>query len=141
MIPRLKEQYDKQIVLDLQKKFSLKNRLMVPKIIKVVLNMGLGKDANDKKIVKNCIDDMSLISGQFPIITKFKKEKTQNHIYSQSLFDYIFNQIEFNFREIGQGDVTVNKNMKNLVKTFYNILLKCEKFEKYFLNIAGSFLK
>ena len=73
MIPRLKEQYDKQIVLDLQKKFSLKNRLMVPKVIKVVLNMGLGKDANDKKIVKNCIDDMSLISGQFPIITKFKK--------------------------------------------------------------------
>jgi len=35
--------------------------------------MGLGADANDKKIVKNCIDDMSLIGGQYPVITKFKK--------------------------------------------------------------------
>ena len=73
MIPRLKEQYDKKIVIDLQKKFSMKNKLMVPKVIKVVLNMGLGADANDKKIVKNCIDDIALISGQKPVITKFKK--------------------------------------------------------------------
>ena len=73
MMPRLKEHYDKNIITDLQKKFSMKNKLMVPKIIKVVLNMGLGPDANDKKIVQNCIEDMSLISGQMPIITKFKK--------------------------------------------------------------------
>ena len=73
MIPRLKEQYDKKIVIDLQKKFSMKNKLMVPRITKVVLNMGLGADANDKKIVQNCIEDISLISGQKPIITKFKK--------------------------------------------------------------------
>ena len=73
MIPRLKDHYDKKIVLDIQKKFSMKNKHMVPKIIKVVLNMGLGADAQDKKIVKNCIDDMSLIGGQRPVITKFKK--------------------------------------------------------------------
>jgi len=73
MIPRLKEHYEKKIVSDLLKQFSMKNKFMVPKVTKVVLNMGLGKDANDKKIVKNCIDDMSLISGQFPVITKFKK--------------------------------------------------------------------
>ena len=73
MIPRLKEQYEKKIVNDLLKQFSMKNKFMVPKVSKVVLNMGLGKDANDKKIVKNCVDDMSLISGQFPVITKFKK--------------------------------------------------------------------
>ena len=73
MIPRLKEHYDKKIVFDLQKKFSMKNKLMVPKIIKVVLNMGLGADANDKKVVKNCIDDISLIGGQLPVVTKFKK--------------------------------------------------------------------
>ena len=73
MIPRLKEQYDKIIVENLQKKFSLANKLMVPKFVKVVLNMGLGIDANDKKKLQNCIEDMSLISGQKPIITKFKK--------------------------------------------------------------------
>ena len=73
MIPRLKEQYNKKIVVDLQKKFSMKNKLMVPRIKKVVLNMGLGLDANDKKIVQNSLEDVSLISGQKPIITKFKK--------------------------------------------------------------------
>ena len=73
MIPRLKEQYESKILIDLQKKFSMKNKLMVPKITKVVLNMGLGKDADDKKVVQNCIEDISLISGQMPVITKFKK--------------------------------------------------------------------
>ena len=73
MIPRLKDQYDKQTITNIQKKFSLKNKLMVPRFIKVVLNMGLGADANDKKKVQNCIEDMSLISGQKPVVTKFKK--------------------------------------------------------------------
>jgi len=73
MKPRLKEQYNTQIAQTLQKKFSLKNILMVPRFTKVVLNMGLGADANDKKKLQNCIEDMSLISGQKPIITKFKK--------------------------------------------------------------------
>tara|TARA_B100001123_G_scaffold437596_1_gene570211 strand:- start:317 stop:883 length:567 start_codon:yes stop_codon:yes gene_type:complete len=73
MIPRLKNKYEKEIVGELMKKFSMKNKHMVPKFIKVVLNMGLGLDANDKKILQNCIEDMSLISGQKPIVTKFKK--------------------------------------------------------------------
>ena len=73
MIPRLKNEYEKKIIDDLQKKFSMKNKYMVPKFIKVVLNMGLGLDANDKKKLQNCIEDMSLISGQKPIVTKFKK--------------------------------------------------------------------
>ena len=73
MIPRLKEQYDKIIVGDLQKKLSMTNKLMVPKFEKIVLNMGLGNDGNDKKILQNCIEDMSLITGQRPIVTRFKK--------------------------------------------------------------------
>jgi len=73
MIPRLKEQYEKKIVNDLQKEFSLKNKFMVPKITKIVLNMGLGTNGNDKKILQNCVEDISLISGQKPVITKFKK--------------------------------------------------------------------
>jgi cytochrome b pre-mRNA-processing protein 3 len=44
------------------------------------------------------------------------------------MFDLIFDKVELNMREIGYGDVTVNKNMKFLVKTFYNILLNCENF-------------
>ena len=73
MIPRLKEQYTKTTASNLQKKFSMKNKLMVPKFLKVILNMGLGADANDKKKIQNCIEDMSLISGQKPVVTKFRK--------------------------------------------------------------------
>ena len=73
MIPRLKDQYDKTIVENIRKKFSMKNKLMVPKLVKIVLNMGLGKDSTDKKIIQNCIEDLSMISGQKPILTKYKK--------------------------------------------------------------------
>ena len=73
MVPRLKEEYEKKIIVDLQKKFAVKNKYMVPRFKKVVLNMGLGLDANDKKKLQNCIEDMSLISGQKPVVTKFKK--------------------------------------------------------------------
>ena len=73
MIPRLKTEYQKRIIEDLQKKFSMKSKYMVPKFVKVVLNMGLGLDANDKKKLQNCVVDMSLISGQKPVVTKFKK--------------------------------------------------------------------
>ena len=73
MIPRLKDQYDKRIIVDIQKKFSMKNKLMVPKLVKVVLNMGLGNDGSNKTILKNCIEDMGLISGQKPLMTRFKK--------------------------------------------------------------------
>ena len=73
MIPRLKEQYNKTIVDEIKKKFLMKNKFMVPKFVKVVLNMGLGLDANDKKKLQKCVDDMALISGQKPIITKFRK--------------------------------------------------------------------
>ncbi len=73
MIPRLQEQYNKEIVENIQKEFSMRNKLMVPKLQKVILNMGLGADASNKTILKNCIEDMGKISGQSPIITKFKK--------------------------------------------------------------------
>ena len=56
------------------------------------------------------------------------KEKKDYKIFYQKLFDTVFNQIEINMRELGYGDVTVNKNMKFLVKSFYNILFFCEKF-------------
>ena len=70
---RLKNIYEKEIVAKLMSKLALNNRHDVPKINKIILNMGLGEDASDGKKLKACIDDMALISGQKPIITKFKK--------------------------------------------------------------------
>ena len=72
-MPRLKNIYDKEIVSKLMNKLSLKNKHDVPKIEKIILNMGLGEDASDGKKLKACADDLSLIAGQKPVITKFKK--------------------------------------------------------------------
>ena len=73
MIPRLKIAYEKEIISKLMGKLSLKNKHEVPKFEKIVLNMGLGDDASDGKKLKACVEDMSLITGQKPVITKFKK--------------------------------------------------------------------
>ena len=70
---RLKITYDKEIVAKLMSKLSLKNKHNVPKIEKIILNMGFGEDASDGKKIKACVDDLALIAGQKPIITKFKK--------------------------------------------------------------------
>ena len=73
MIPRLKATYEKEIVSKLMSKLNFKNKHEVPKIEKIILNMGLGEDALDGKKLKSCVEDMGLIAGQKPIITKFKK--------------------------------------------------------------------
>ena len=70
---RLKATYTKEIVAKLMSKLSLKNKHEVPKIKKIILNMGLGEDASDGKKLKACAEDLALIAGQKPIITKFKK--------------------------------------------------------------------
>ncbi len=73
MNSRLKDIYEKEIVGKLLNKLAVKNRHEVPKIKKIIINMGLGEDAADGKKLKACVEDMSLITGQKPIITKFKK--------------------------------------------------------------------
>ena len=61
-------------------------------------------------------------------------------VFNQEMFDLIFNKIELNMRELGYGDVTINKNMKFLVKTFYNILLNSEKYKKMSDDAKNRFL-
>ena len=73
MMPRLKELYAKKIRPELKEKFSFKNTYMAPQLKKIILNMGLGVDGNDNKILKSCEEDLSKIAGQKPVITKFKK--------------------------------------------------------------------
>ena len=73
MIPRLKTLYEKNIVNSLVNKLNYNNKHQAPKLIKIVLNMGLGEDASDGKKIKSSLDDLSLITGQKAVITKFKK--------------------------------------------------------------------
>ena len=73
MIPRLKELYKKEIKNSLKEKYGFKNLNMTPEIEKIVINMGLGIDGNDNKIINSCEEDLSKITGQKPVVTKFKK--------------------------------------------------------------------
>ncbi len=73
MIPRLKELYKNEIKNSLKEKYGFKNLNMSPELEKIVINMGLGIDGNDSKIMKSCEEDLSKITGQKPVITKFKK--------------------------------------------------------------------
>ena len=96
---RLKITYEKEIIAKLMSKLSLKNKHDVPKIEKIILNMGLGEDGSDSKKLKACSDDMALIS-QRPNVTKFKKSisnfKTskvqmpgQSYIKSSKMYEFI----------------------------------------------------
>ena len=70
----------------------------------------------------------------------FKNKSKKHKEFEQKIFDFAFNSIELNMREIGYGDVTVNKNMKQLIKTFYNMLLKCENYSQKKENDKLKFL-
>jgi large subunit ribosomal protein L5 len=73
MQPRLKDLIVKEIQPNLKEKFGYKNLYMGPQISKVVINMGLGLDGNDAKILKSSEEDLANITGQKPVTTKFKK--------------------------------------------------------------------
>ena len=73
MTPRLREKYKNEIIKSLMSKLNLKNSNAVPKIEKIVINMGLGADALDKKKLETCVKDMAAITGQHPLVTRFKK--------------------------------------------------------------------
>ena len=70
---RLYDEYIKKIKPNLMKELDLKNIFSVPELKKIVINMGLGMDASDKKKLEAAIEDLKKISGQMPIITKTKK--------------------------------------------------------------------
>jgi large subunit ribosomal protein L5 len=73
MATRLQEIYKSTIVPALQKEFSYENALEVPKLDKIVINMGVGEAVNDRKKVDAAVADLTLISGQKPVVTKSKK--------------------------------------------------------------------
>lgn len=71
--PRLQAVYDKEIRQALQKQFNYKNAMEIPKLDKIVINMGVGENVADSKTINAAVSDMSLISGQKPLVTKSKK--------------------------------------------------------------------
>lgn len=70
---RLKDQYKNEIVAGMTKKFGYKNVMEVPKLDKIVINMGVGEAKDNAKVLETAIKDMEIISGQKPVTTKAKK--------------------------------------------------------------------
>ena len=75
--PRLKADYEDRIVKAMTEKFGYKNRLEVPKLEKIVINMGVGEATQDKKKVETAASELQQIAGQKPVITKAKKSIAQ----------------------------------------------------------------
>src|SRR3712207_6840753 len=73
MIARLQERYEKEIIPALMEKFGYKNIMEVPKLEKIVINMGVGEAKENQKVLEAAINDLGIITGQKPIITKAKK--------------------------------------------------------------------
>lgn len=71
--PRLKKLYKDKIVDQLQKEYGYSSIMAVPKIVKITLNMGVGKAVNDKKILDSAVSDMATITGQKPLVTRARK--------------------------------------------------------------------
>ncbi|WP_082759933.1 50S ribosomal protein L5 [Abyssisolibacter fermentans] len=73
MASRLKERYKSEIIPALMEKFKYQNVMQVPKLEKVVVNMGLGEAKDNPKILETAVEEMGIITGQKPVITKAKK--------------------------------------------------------------------
>ena len=73
MAPRLKEKYEKEVVKTLMEKFQYKNIMEVPRLEKIVINMGIGEARDNPKLLESAVKELELITGQKPVITKAKK--------------------------------------------------------------------
>jgi large subunit ribosomal protein L5 len=76
-VPRMRSKYDAEIVKAMTEKFGYKNHMEVPRIEKITINMGVGEGSQDKKKVTIAAEEMALIAGQKPVITKAKKSIAQ----------------------------------------------------------------
>ena len=72
-VPRLKEQYERQVIPDLAKELDEKNLMALPRLEKIVLNMGLGEAVGNPKILEGAVEELSAIAGQRAVVTKAKK--------------------------------------------------------------------
>lgn len=71
--PRLKEKYDRDVVPALMKEFSYKNRMQAPRIVKVVLNVGMGEAITNAKALDHAVSEIATITGQRPVVTRARK--------------------------------------------------------------------
>src|ERR1700722_8814714 len=115
---RLKKKYNEAIKPELLKKFSYANPLMIPKLEKVVINMGIAEASKDKGTIQACVNEMTMLSGQKPIITKARKAISN-----------------FKLREeqpIGVKVTLRGTRMHDILDRFFNIVCPCIRYFRGF---------
>ena len=112
--------------------FNLKKSetLLYNKIIFLSRNKLLYKEFGLKDTFQNRINLIFVHICFIFIKIKLNNNNLNFKRFYQKMFNFVFKKVELNMRELGYGDTSVNKNMKFLVKSFYNILLRCENYKK-----------
>ena len=110
--------------------FESKKKNILPLYNKIVFLTRESFFYNDFKLTDSFSNRIYLIFFHLCFIIITLKNKESEKKEQQEIFDFFFKQIELNCRELGYGDVTVNKKMKNLIRLFYEILIQCHNWKQ-----------
>ncbi len=121
---QLKTYYEKEVAPRLAETFQYKNRMQVPKLVKIVLNMGLGEAIQNIKVMDSAVEELKAISGQKPVITRAKK------IYRRL-------QVEGRNADRVHGDPSSRKNVRLLLQAGERCSSACSGLQGGFRESAG----
>ena len=110
--------------------FKSKKKNILPLYNKIVFLTRKNFFYKDYKLSDYFSNRIYLIFFHLCFILVTLKNKQSDKKEQQAIFDFFFKQIELSYRELGYGDTTVNKEMKNLIKLFYEILAQCDKWQQ-----------
>ena len=116
--------------------FESKKKNILPLYNKIVFLTRESFFYKDFKLTDSFSNRIYLIFFHLSFILIVLKNKEYKKNNQQDIFDFFFKQIELNLRELGYGDITVNKKMKDLIKLFYEILIQCNKWK--FMKIVNK---
>ena len=114
--------------------FETEKKNILPLYNKIVFLTRESFFYNKFKLADSFTNRIYLIFFHLSFILIVLKNKVGEKNDQQDIFDFFFKQIELNCRELGHGDVTVNKKMKSLIKLFYEILMQCENWKQLHIN-------
>ena len=120
--------------------FGSKKKNILPLYNKIVFLTRESFFYKDFKLTDSFSNRIYLIFFHLSFILIVLKNKENQKNNQQNIFDFFFEQIELNCRELGYGDVAVNKKMKSLIKLFYEILMKCENWKQLQIDKKNNLL-
>ena len=120
--------------------FGSKKKNILPLYNKIVFLTRESFFYKDFKLTDSFSNRIYLIFFHLSFILIVLKNKENEKNNQQDIFDFFFKQIELNCRELGYGDVVVNKKMKSLIKLFYEILMKCENWKQLQIDKKNNLL-